>query len=72
MLNIKLLSTLQNKLALSKSWREMSIDFNFAISILDVQITSAVDFKKNSQESLSQSKRELLVDLDLVLQLAKI
>ena len=72
MLNIKLLSTLQNKFALSKSWQEMSIDFDFVISITNVQIISVVDWQKSSQESLSQSKRKLLIDLNLVLQLAKI
>ena len=50
----------------------MSIDFDFTISIANIQITSVVDWQKNSQESLSQSKRKLLIDLDLVLQLTEI
>ena len=73
-LNIKLLSTLQNKLALSfdeksltQSERKNSMNSIFVFYLTNVQV-SAID----ERYSFSQSKREILKDLTLMFQLIEI
>ena len=71
-LNIKLLSTLQNKLTLSSSEKSLTQSEREKLNVLTLKSNVLIDVTIVDERTLSQNKRELLKDLVSMFQLVEI